>query len=124
MTTTRKPRSSNPCSREGCQGKAFEDNKYCCFICRATAQELENTERICKALGNTELSNALWAEAVEMNDTVSRYLRLGYLNRMAAVESGMSEREYFAIRRGRVAASRTDRQSATTTSRSSRRSDR
>ena len=105
MTTTRKPRSSHPCSREGCQGKAFEDNKYCCYVCRATAQELENTERICKVLGNTELSTALWAEAVELNDTLTRYLQLGYRNRMAAVESGMSEKQWFAIRRGPVTTS-------------------
>ncbi|WP_231913835.1 hypothetical protein [Rhodococcus sp. LB1] len=66
------------------------------------AQELENTQRVCEAVGDSELTNELWAQAVALSDECSRYLELRFKLRTLAMEAGISPKQWQDIRRGRV----------------------
>ncbi|MBM7458574.1 hypothetical protein [Rhodococcus coprophilus] len=102
MANTSNPRTFVPCQREGCQGTAFEERKYCCYLCRTVAHELENAQRACEALGDFELTNELWAQVVALSDECSRYLDLGFKLRTLAMEAGVTPKQWQDIRRGRV----------------------
>ncbi|MFF0541739.1 hypothetical protein [Prescottella sp. R16] len=97
-----KYRSAQPCEREGCPGLRFGDHPYCCYSCKVIAQELENTERVCKAIGDSELATELWTEVVELSDTLSRYLELNFRLRLLALESGITHRQWNSFHKGRA----------------------
>ena len=109
MTTEQTTQRRQPCEREGCPGISSEGNRFCCFICRAIEQELENTQRICEALGNSELTTELWTEAVAMSDACSRYLELGYRLRMLAKDVGITSNQWHKIRKGRAVSAQVGR---------------
>ncbi|ABG98333.1 hypothetical protein RHA1_ro06560 [Rhodococcus jostii RHA1] len=74
----------------------------CSYLCRAIAQELENTQRTCEYIGDTPLTTELWTEAVALSDACSRYLELGYQLRIKAMEVGISPKQWQEIRKGRA----------------------
>ncbi|WP_336879780.1 hypothetical protein [Rhodococcus globerulus] len=93
------------CPREGCPGTSFDGEKYCCFACRAIALEVENTQRVCEYVGESDLTSELLAEAVALGNACSRYLDLGYQLRMLAMESGITPKQWQGVRKGQATTS-------------------
>ncbi|WP_305093560.1 hypothetical protein [Prescottella sp. R16] len=102
MTTANKSRRQYSCPREGCPGKSFDGKQHCSYLCQAIAKELESAQRICEFFGDSELTTEIWTEAVALSDDCSRYLELGYQQRIKVLEAGITPRQWQDIRKGRA----------------------
>jgi hypothetical protein len=96
----RRKSSQKPCAREGCHGKSSPPNGYCSFVCKVIASELDKAQRICEALGAGGLTSDLWTEAVALSDCWTRYLELDRRLYRAAVEVGITDEQWTAIKDG------------------------
>jgi hypothetical protein len=67
------PQEVTICTREGCSRPRPHNREfpYCSLVCRAVVERLENTETLCRELGPTEESVAVWLAAVALNDGVT-----------------------------------------------------
>jgi hypothetical protein len=91
-----KPRRT--CQREGCDRGVREGNDCCCFLCSVVAQELERAQRVCEAIGG---DTEHWLAAVSLNDALTEYYRSDLRIYRAALESGLTDQQWCAIKRGR-----------------------
>ena len=61
------------CAREGCSRPRPHNREfpYCSLLCRAVVERMDNTEQLCRALGPSPQSTAIWVAAVALNDAVT-----------------------------------------------------
>jgi hypothetical protein len=69
-------------------------------LCRYVEVELEHAERVCQAVGAGPLPGELWAAAVALGDALAEYKRLDSRLKSAALEVGITDDAWFAIKRG------------------------
>lgn len=68
----------------------------CSLVCDQVARLLEETERVCKATGDTWH----WANAVALSDALSEFYRSDKRLFRAAMDAGVTKAQWAAIKRG------------------------
>ena len=92
------------CAREGCDQPVSANksgtHRYSSFACRAVDFELKDAQRLCSAIGPASTAaGELWASAVALNDALSEYQRLDRKLRDVARVVGLTDDQWFAIKR-------------------------
>ena len=78
-------------------------HEYCTMICSGIATELDGTQRIVEASGNTPAARALFLKLVEISDLWSECQQLSRDLWDAARSKGTTQREWGEIKRGPAA---------------------
>jgi hypothetical protein len=64
------------CLREGCTRRKGGGLSHCSELCSIVADEITQTEELCRTAGPGPLSTDLWLAATELGDALSAYRRL------------------------------------------------
>lgn len=90
----------NLCAREGC-GNNVRNSRYrfCTYLCRTVACELEDAQRICEAIG--PVTSEMWAAAVSLSDALSAYQEAKNLVYRAAKSVGVTPQQWAALQGGK-----------------------
>lgn len=91
------------CAREGCERliPRGEESRYTCcsFLCSSLVQELERSQRLSQATGDTEH----WLAVVALNDAMTAYFQSDRRLYRAACQVGITDEQWNAIKNGATA---------------------
>ena len=99
---TRRGSDRPRCAREGCDRRVGGGYVHCSQLCSGVDRALTQTENVCTAVGPGDRVSELWASVVGLNDALTEYLRLMKAMYRDAVQSGMSDEQWTALRDGRT----------------------
>ncbi len=81
-----------------------QQHRYCSFICKVIDREVSATQRVCEAVGtDSPLAAELWAQAVAVSDSWSRFVELDREVLRQARSVGFTAEQWAAVKDGRLA---------------------
>lgn len=101
---SRRQPKADRCKRESCTRQAREPHRYCSYLCKLIAEEMNKAHRVCTAIGPGTYSTELWTAAVELNEVWTQIQQLHAHLKAAALSTGLTTQQWAAVVTGEIRA--------------------
>jgi hypothetical protein len=95
-----KPRRKRRCAREGCKRGVRDGYRCCSYLCNVVTDRIDQTERMCRAIGPCPTNTDLWVAVTELGDVLTRLQHLETRMYRLAIEQGYTAEQWSAIKSG------------------------